>query len=56
MFYLNEFMYFRIEESKRSKLYLNYDWYYVFFFKVIYKYFLYSIIGIYLGRVFMKCL
>lgn len=37
MFYLNEFMYFRIEESKRSKLYLNYDWYYyVFYFKVIY--------------------
>lgn len=40
MFYLNEFMYFRIEESKRSKLYLNYDWYYyVFYFKVIYKFY-----------------
>lgn len=37
--YLNEFMYFRTEESKRSKLHSNHDWYYyAFHSKVIYKF------------------
>lgn len=62
--YLNEFMYFRTEESKRSKLHSNHDWYYyAFHSKVIYKFHskvihnhsLHSTIGTHPGRVSMKC-
>lgn len=52
--YLNEFMYFRTEESKRSKLHSNHDWYYAFLSKVIHKHSLHSTIGTHPGRVSMK--